>query len=84
MSKLKKAGPNTQVRAIKPGFYNGALRKVGSRPFVLKEGDTIVDWMEEVDAPAAKPARQVRAPRAEDPPAPAGDEQSEVGSAELA
>ena len=83
--KPKKAGPNTQVRALQPGFYNGALRKPGSRPFALREGDSIVAWMEEVE-PAAKPVRQARAPRAEDPFAAfaAAEDKSEAGPAELA
>lgn len=53
MSKIKTAGSNTWVRARRIGYYEGQRRRPDDEAFRLKEGDGIVDWMEEADVPAA-------------------------------
>lgn len=46
----EKAGKNTWVEAVHAGTYPANhLRQPGSPPFQLKEGDSIVDWMVEVE-----------------------------------
>lgn len=88
--KNKIAGKDTYVRAIRVGYYEGQRRKPTGpmgEPFKLKEGDEIVDWMEEVDAPSvAKAAKVKNAPRnIPEPQKPNGDQQpgDRTGNAEL-
>jgi len=84
-----KAGKNTYVEAIHPGTYpTNHFRNPGDK-FRLNEGDSIVDWMREVEddeAPVAnkKAAKVPNKPRnSPEPNKPNGDQQpgDETGNA---
>lgn len=57
-----KAGANTWVEAVHPGTYPANhYRRPGDEPFQLKEGDSIVDWMREVEGKEIPTAANQRA-----------------------
>lgn len=87
-NETKKAGSNTWVRAREMGYYEGQRRRPDDDAFRLREGDGIVSWMEEVEAPKTLAAtkRGKNEPRNQpEPTKPNGDQQpgDETGNAKL-
>ncbi len=88
-TKQKVAGANTWVRAVEKGYYEGSRRSPEDDAFRLREGDAIVHWMEEVDAPASAVATAKKHPNKPrnipEPNKPNGDQQpgDDTGNADL-